>query len=135
MRVFSPVLKFIHRLIIISDKNIRHFTCDFELLLGKTQLDENLPKYLRKTALSTAKVFYCTGRECSICRPCARPHIYFFVFYLYKQSPSDNLLSLKWNRLRIFHHHDKIVARARSSIYNRTLYLGFIHQSANTEQF
>jgi hypothetical protein len=91
-------------------ENIRHFTCDLVLLLGKKKpLEVKLqPTYLHTTLVSQAKGVNCIGCERRDSRPCPRPQ-YISLYFICTSSRQAIIVSpLKWSMLRVFHCHDYI---------------------------
>ena len=97
---------------LISDKNIRHFTCPLVLLLGETPLGKNTENIFENRTITSKGLLLRRARMKRLSPVSARPHISLcFVFRRQSCRP--------WNgtRCEICHRHDYTVASARTGIY------------------
>ena len=95
---------------LILDKNIKHFTCDILLLLGETALGKNTARISPQDL-----TFACTGLLLDRVRmesllPTHASHIFLCVSFVQTVAKWQPCRHLTWNRVRLFHRHDQIVA-------------------------
>jgi len=113
-------------------KNIKHFTCDILLLLGETPLGKNMARIFGqgRTVTNKGLLLHRVRMECL--SPVRAPPCISLRLICTNSRQATIVSPLKWNRLRLFHRHDQVVASARSSIHNRTFHFGG-HASVSNE--
>ena len=91
---------------LISDKNIRNFTCDLVLLLGETPLGKHIASIFGQNRTTTCKgslLRRMRTEPLSLVR--SRPCI--FPCFICASSRQATIVSpFKWNMLRLIHRHD-----------------------------
>jgi hypothetical protein len=91
---------------LISDKNIRHFTCDFELLLGQTPLGASTAN----TGTGKGRLLL-SGRTERLPLVHLRPYI--SLYFICASGRQETVVS----PLRLFLLQDQTVARVRTAVH------------------
>jgi hypothetical protein len=119
-RYYSCVVKI--QIWLISDENMRHFTCDLVLLLGETPLGKHIASIFAQNRTITYKgsSLHRVRKEplsLVLARPCIS------LSFIGASSQATIVSPFKWNMLRHFHRRDEIVARALTSLCDCTFRL------------
>ena len=109
------------QIVLISDINIRHFTCDLILLVGETSLGTNVAKTFAPDALSRCRLLIAHSEKgANVAREFAP--ICFFVIHLCTQSSSDICVSLEMEHVATF-SSPRLCSRAGAHSISNVLFI------------
>jgi hypothetical protein len=100
------------RIGLISDKNIRFYTCGLLQSLGETLLGKTAASIFAITNTSEGLLLYWVRMERLL--PVRARSVFFGVFRLYNQSSSDNRVAVQMEHAATFLRHDYTYSRAHA---------------------